>query len=1124
MKKLWTKPFSFLTAVTFLGAFNDNLFKLLVIFQLIAIAGVNKIVSVSAIAGALFVLPFIVASPFAGILADRFSKRSIILLFKCTDVLTMSAGLFGFYTESAPVLYAVLCLMSLQSALLSPSKSGILPEMVDPSILTKANGVQTAASFLAIITGTGAAAALTWLTHSCSAASIATVIVATAAALCASQVPHTRKPSRSGAPAPNPSLTTALHTIAATPALRWGLPGSALFLMIGAFVQLSIIPFGMLTLGLNREMSSYIFLCAALGIGGGALFAGRLSRNSPNLALVPLGSAGMAIGAFVLAAQTPSAPFACGAMTLLGFFGGMFIVPIHTLIQTKSPSDVRGSVLALSNMLDFTGVLLASGLLFVLQKTGMPINRYFWVVAAVCALIAALSARLGLYAALRLTVVSLVKTVYRFRVREVESIPRTGGALLVFNHSSWIDPVLASAASPRPIRFLMDRARFNAWYLKPIARLVNVIPVAQTDRPHALSDAITAARRALENGDLVGIFPEGKIVIDGFLARFQSGYRKIVDGLDVPVIPAHIDGAWGSGFSYFGGRLFGRRSRSKKQAITIRFGQPLPPTVLPQELRRAVQVAGCATRCERAENIRDSHLGLRFVATARRNMRRTALTDTTGAHVTFGGALVSALTLARLFKKTFPNAGTVGVMLPASVGGALVNVALTLAGKVPVNLNFTVSAEAFSSAIAQSNCAAIVTSRTFLAKLQRPDLAGAFVCIEDLRSSIGSIQKTIALLKACFVPASLLVKIDPERPATVIFSSGSTAQPKGIVLSHTNIAADLDAIQDVVQVTSCDAICGALPFFHSFGYTATMWFPLTMGFSAHFHPSPLDGKSIARLVRDRKATLLLATPTFLQSYMRRANRSDFASLRLVVAGGEKLSQRIADEFAAAFGIRPVEGYGATELSPIAALNLPDFAIANRKSIANKPGTIGRLLPGMAAKLVNPETGADLTDNSRGMLCIKGANVMAEYLHAPDKTVEAIRDGWYVTGDIASIDDDGFITLHDRQSRFSKIGGEMVPHGAVEAAVMEKLGCEERCVAVVAAPDEKRGERLVMLYDWHLTDEDLIRAALDRSDIPNLWKPDAFIPLEKIPLLGSGKIDLGECKRAAMERVAFARAA
>jgi acyl-[acyl-carrier-protein]-phospholipid O-acyltransferase/long-chain-fatty-acid--[acyl-carrier-protein] ligase len=505
-------------------------------------------------------------------------------------------------------------------------------------------------------------------------------------------------------------------------------------------------------------------------------------------------------------------------------------------------------------------------------------------------------------------------------------------------------------------------------------------------------------------------------------------------------------------------------------------------------------------------------LGRQFIRTARRRWFSFCMADSTGRHLTFGRALVASLLLSRWIRRRMPHQEYIGLLLPASVGGALANVATSLAGKAPVNLNFTAGKDAMADAVDQCGITTIITSRTFLSKIGL-DPSDNMLFLEDTLKQFGTFARLRMLVTAFLLPARLLGRRyasdgDAETVATVIFSSGSTGVPKGVMLTHRNILSNVDAVLQVFQLKDDDVLVGVLPFFHSFGFTGTIWLPLLGGFGAVYHPNPTDAKTIGELAGRHRATVLISTPTFCGAYIRKCTRDQFAHLRYAIVGAEKLREPVAKAFKDAFGLDLLEGYGCTEMSPIVAVNAPD---------ATRAGSVGRPLPGVAAKVIDPATGEGPLIDREGLLLLNGPNRMKGYLGDAEKTQEVLRDGWYVTGDIATIDDAGFIRITDRLSRFSKIGGEMVPHMKVEQQIQELLDSHFTCV-VTAIPDPGRGERLVAFYtDPSVTPHGLWEQ-LCRTELPRLWLPkrEDLRPIEAIPTLGTGKVDLRAVRQLASE--------
>jgi acyl-[acyl-carrier-protein]-phospholipid O-acyltransferase/long-chain-fatty-acid--[acyl-carrier-protein] ligase len=462
-------------------------------------------------------------------------------------------------------------------------------------------------------------------------------------------------------------------------------------------------------------------------------------------------------------------------------------------------------------------------------------------------------------------------------------------------------------------------------------------------------------------------------------------------------------------------------------------------------------------------------------------------------------------------------------MLPASTAAGVINLGIVLAGKVPVNLNFTVGRDALDSGLSQCALKTIYTSRTFLEKAKldhRPEMRFAEQALQFAKTS-----QVAAYVAARILPTSLLtpITVKADDVAAILFSSGSTGAPKGVMLSHRNLIANASSVHDLFQVNERDTIAGVLPLFHSFGFTYTLWFPLLHGASAAYHASPLDAKGLGDLVQKTKATFLPAPPTFCQAYLRACTNEQFASLRHVLVGAEKLQPTLAKAFQAKFGLSLLEGYGATEMSPVISVNVPDREQGGITQIVMRAGTVGQTVPRVAAKVVHRDTGEAVAHGDEGMLLVRGANRMLGYLNKPEETAAVFRDGWYVTGDIVIMDAEGFIRIVDRQSRFSKIAGEMVPHGKVEEVLRTVLDGEECCITAVS--DERKGERLVALIarQGALSQKDIWQKLM-ATDLPKLWIPklDDIRIVDDLPLLGTGKLDLKAAKTLAAKTTAAAQ--
>ena len=508
---------------------------------------------------------------------------------------------------------------------------------------------------------------------------------------------------------------------------------------------------------------------------------------------------------------------------------------------------------------------------------------------------------------------------------------------------------------------------------------------------------------------------------------------------------------------------------------------------------------------------------------------RLKMADSLGTRLTGRDLLLRILAARRVLERTLaPDEKMVGVLLPPTAGAAIVNAALALSGRVAVNLNYTASQSILDLCIERARLRHVISSPVFLARVKL-DVGSRLLDAAELRTRLTLADKLAAFVHARITPLPLLERmlgvdrIRPDDVLTVIFTSGSTGDPKGVVLTQENVGSNVRAIDALLHLSPGDVALGVLPFFHSYGYTTTLWTPLTLDPAVVYHTDPRDAQTVGKLAREHHATILMATPTFLRIYTRRTPAEDFSTLEVVFGAAEKLPVEVCDAFEKKFGVRPSEAYGATELSPLVAANVPPSRHVPGRPVDAREGTVGKPILGCRARITDRDGERELPVGEEGLLWIGGPNVMQGYLDRPDLTAKVVRDGWYCTGDIARLDREGFITITGRQSRFSKIGGEMVPHLTIEEAVNAELGAAEgELLAVVTSvPDRAKGERLIV---FHLpTDRDpreIVKKLADRG-LPNLWVPsaDSFATIEEIPVLGSGKLDLRRMGEMARERFA-----
>jgi len=839
------------------------------------------------------------------------------------------------------------------------------------------------------------------------------------------------------------------------------------------------------------------------------------------LGLVPIGSVGLGIFGVALYFTHHSFPLTLAGHFLVGLAGGIFIIPLQSFLQARAGEHSKGRVIAASNVLTFTGVFLGAGLFELLSgPLGLEPHEVLLVMATLSFAVTAYILTVLPDFTIRLAFFLLTHSICRIKVRGRQNLPLRGGALLVSNHVSFIDPFLIGASTERFIRFLLYRSFYARPGLRWFAKLMGAIPIAEQDTPHQVVQSLRTAQARLREGELVCIFAEGAITRTGNLLRFHRGFEHIMRGMNAPIIPVHLDGVWGGIFSYGRGKLFLKWLRRLPHPLTVSIGAPLASNATAFQVRQAVLKLSAEAFAQR--DVTQRTLAESFINSAKRQWRHLALADSLGKTLTFGHTLVGAMLFRRLIQRRHRSEEMIGVLLPPMVPSALLNIGITLAGRVPVNLNYTTGPEALAAAIERCELKTIFTSQKLLARLgiaPRPEM----VMIEDVTQEFPGSFKIVYGVAARLLPHSLLRwwlvprGVGLDSLATVIFSSGSTGLPRGVLLSQRNIVSNVEGSRLAIGIKPNDCLLGILPFFHSFGFTVGLWLPLLSGCSVAFHTNPLEARTVGELCRKHGVTVLIGTPSFAWKYVQVCTREDFAHLRMAIVGAEKMKPALGRAFQEKFGVPIFEGYGCTELSPVVAVGVPNYQGPDRVQVGHKLGSVGHPIPGVAVQVVHPDTLQELGPEQEGMLLASGPGVMLGYLGDPEKTRQAItEDGAYVTGDVAHLDEDGFITITDRLSRFSKIAGEMVPHVRIEDALHQTLGCSDVRMVVTSIPDEQKGEKLAVLYTELDVELDELLRRLRESDLPKLWIPkkETFFRVDSLPVLGTGKLDLKRIKDTA----------
>lgn len=723
----------------------------------------------------------------------------------------------------------------------------------------------------------------------------------------------------------------------------------------------------------------------------------------------------------------------------------------------------------------------------------------------------------GFERALRFFGLGLARLTYRVTTTGRERLPQ-GGFLLLPNHITWVDAIVLSLACPRPIRFIIDEGVYRNRFLYPFLHAIGCIPITARKAKGGMREAIAR----IQAGEIVCLFPEGELSRSGSLLRLRRGYEIIARQADAPVVPVYLDQLWGSIFSFQGGRYFTKWPRSFPYRVTVAFGEPLAADDADIATLRE-QLLKLGEFCYSRRPYLRGHLGRACIRGLKHHPFRTAFDDgMDGSSLSCSKLLGAATALSRYLKKTCPET-RIGVVLPPGKGGVVANLAVVLAGKIPVNLNFTSPRDSIESAKEQGGLTTIISARQMAKRFEDFPWTPNVIHLDEV---LPPMKKKILLwwILAIVLPSSMLARllklpqVGDNAEAVLLFTSGSSGKPKGVALSHRNILGNVSQFAVFLDAQKDELVLASLPFFHSFGCTVTLWYPLIEGVRAVTYPNPLEAKKIAELVEKHTVTVMLATPTFLRAYLRKAEPEQLRSLRLLITGAEKLPDELAQAIEARFGKEVLQGYGLTETSPVVSVNLPELKPTQPgQSVqpSNRLGSTGKLMPGIAAEIRDPETDAKLSLHETGMLWVLGANVFDGYLNAPEQNADVLRDGWFKTGDIGRFDEDGFLYIEGRLSRFSKIGGEMVPHETIEQKIIVTLSMEqsERSIAVMGVSDAAKGEALVLLSSLEL-DLAALRTALADSGVPNLWIPRIIRRVDAIPVLASGKLDLAGCKKLA----------
>jgi acyl-[acyl-carrier-protein]-phospholipid O-acyltransferase/long-chain-fatty-acid--[acyl-carrier-protein] ligase len=1109
-----------------LGAFNDNLFKsAFVMLITYGAASTFDPGAVAAAAGAALIAPFFLFSATAGELADRFERTRLLQILKAAELFAVFGAAAALFSGSLPLSLALLFVLGTQAAFSSPVKYALIPQHLAAAELVDGNALMEAGTFLSILVGTiagGLAVAAGWGPALCGVLLVGCAGFGLVASL---RVP--------AAPAPMPTLRLSWNWVAATRGIlrqawerrevRLSIVGASWFWLVGAVLLSQLPSFAKSTLGAGSDVVILFLAAFSIGVGVGSSLCGRLMHGEVSARYVALAALGMTAFSLDLAlvssaAAPPSQPALIGIAEflsqrsglrifgdLLGLAvsGGFFVVPLYAIIQNRSEAAARARIIAANNIVNALFMAGAAALTAALLAAGLETPVLFLIIAVANAFVTLWICKLLPQDVLRMLTRLVFRLLYRVEVTGLENFAGAGDRVIIVpNHISFLDAPLAGAFLPGWPVFAIDPAQMRRWWVRPFLAAVEVFPM-EPSRPMAAKSLIKWLK---EDGGHCVIFPEGRLnVTGGTLMKVYDGPAMIADKAEAMVLPVRLDGVEFTPFSRLGDRL--RRRWFPRVTMTIFEPRRLE---IPAELRGRARrhQAGVALYDIMSEMMArrpdpPSLFAALLEARATHGGGHWILEDPQTPPLTFDRVVAASFVLGRRLSRSTGPGERVGLMLPNSVGAAIAFLGLQATGRVPAMLNHTAGIDGVLSACRTATLRRVVTSRRFveIAKLAAlaERLAGELevLWLEDIRAKLGPLDKLYGLL--ALRSAAWMHRrhgVSAGDPAAVLFTSGSEGAPKGVTLTHANLLTNRRQIAARVDFSPADLALNALPMFHSFGLTGGFLLPLLSGVRGFLYPSPLHYRIVPEIAYQTGATILFGTDTFLTGYARRAHPYDFYALRYVFAGAEPVRAETREIWCERFGKRLLEGYGVTECAPVIAFNTP---------MHYRAGSVGRFLPLIEHRL-EPAPGID----AGGQLVVRGPNVMAGYLRNGE--IEPPAGGWYDTGDIVTVDAEGFVTIVGRVKRFAKIGGEMISLAAAER--IAETAIPEIRHAAVALPDPRRGEKLILVTEARGVDRNWLLDAARRLELPEITVPREVIEVERLPLLGTGKIDYPAVTRLA----------
>ncbi|RAI45716.1 acyl-[ACP]--phospholipid O-acyltransferase [Rhodoplanes roseus] len=1108
-----TRRFAPLFWCQFFSAFNDNFLKNSLVFLILyRMTGSNSEALIT-LAGATLIFPFFILSSLGGEIADRYDKAIVARWLKLVEIPVALFAILGFWLHSIALLFVALFLIGVIAALFGPIKYGILPDHLKQTELPAGNALVEAATFLAILLGTIVGGLASKDGGDPASFAGLMLIVAMLCWFSALLIPKTGQ----GAPGlridPNIVRSTSrlMGELRADRRLWWAALVVSWFWLTGAIALSLMPPLIKTTLGAAEEVITVYLAIFSVGIAVGSMVAAWLASGRIVLLPTVLGAALLGIlcidlGWWMSGVASPvtgrglSQVFGSVRGIHVGFdlfgmaiAGGLFIVPAFSAMQAWAGPDHRARVIAANNVLNAAFMVAAGIFVAVLQIAGLKPATLFILLGAANLVVGWVILKTLPTNPVRDFLSTVFRAFFRAEVHGLENIEKAGpNAIIALNHVSFLDAPFALSVLPRDPVFAIDCNIAQRWWVKPFLRFTRAMPIDPTN-PWGTRQLI----HAVQGGDSLIIFPEGRITVTGSLMKVYDGAGLIADKSGAMVLPVRIKGLEQTPFARLKGHQIRRRWFPK---ISLTIMEPVRLHV-PEELRgKKRRVAAGAALYQVMSDLvfrttsMDRTIPEAMIEAAHvHGMNRIAVEDPVSGELSYRKMLIGAAVLGRKLGAHSAPGDIIGVLLPNANGAVVTLLGLMWAGRVPAILNFSAGPTNIRAACKAANLTTVVTSRAFIEKGRLGHVIAALepdyriVYLEDIRKTVTTLDKLRALreFKTPLVPRR------PTDPAAVLFTSGSEGVPKGVVLAHRNVLANAAQAKAIVDFGYGDKVFNVLPVFHAFGLTIGFILPMVHGVNVYMYPSPLHYRLVPELIYATNATILFGTDTFLNGYARTANAYDLRSLRYIFAGAEAVKEATRRTYMEKFGVRILEGYGVTEAAPALALNTPMF---------NKFGTVGRLFPGMEARL-DPVPGVE----EGGRLFIRGPNVMVGYLRVENPgVIEPPPDGWHDTGDIVTIDADGFIAIKGRAKRFAKVGGEMISLAAVETIAFDLW--PDGLHAVATIPDARKGEKLIMVTTQaNANRSDFIAFARSRG-ASEMLIPAEFVVVEKMPLLGSGKVD------------------